>query len=198
MVAEAVKPKAEVPPPEKWVDEYGDYLYRCAFVRLHDPELAADAVQETLLAALESIDRLENPAAMKSWLVGILKHKVIDHFRKRSRERPVSEVDSSDDPFDEFFDAAGEWKPGFPKDWGENPGAELEKSEFWSTFRECLAKLPGRLSQAFALRVLDDRSSEEVYKEMDITPTNLWVILYRARMHLRRCLEMNWFTGTDR
>ena len=199
MPPEADKPatRPEIPPPDQWVDEFGDYLYRYAMLRLHDPDRAADAVQETFVGALQSIDRLENPSVMRTWLVGILKHKIVDQFRLRRRERPASEIESpsdeGEDPLDQFFDAAGEWRPGQPADWGEDPSADLQKGEFWKAFNDCLSKLPARLAEAFALRVLDERSSEEVYKALDVSPTNLWVILYRARMRLRHCLEASWF-----
>lgn len=178
--------------PETWVDEHGDYLFRYALARVHDPERAEDLVQETFLSALEGADRFRGRSSLRTWLVGILKHKIVDHIRRRSRERAASDVEAGAETVEDLYDERGHWKEG-PGLWPQDPQAVLENKEFWAAFHHCMFELPSRLADAFTLRELEGLSGEEVCKVLDVTPTNLWVMMYRARMHLRRCLEMNWF-----
>ena len=179
--------------PENWVDEYADDLFRYAMFRLRDPERAEDVVQETFLAALHARKQFSGRSSEKTWLTGILKHKIVDQIRKASRERPLNAVESPmDSPYEDVFDNEGKWRDG-PADWGADPSKDLEKKEFKKVFERCLADLPPHLGDAFSLRELDGLSSKEVCKVLDVSATNLWVMLYRARTRLRRCLEMNWF-----
>lgn len=180
--------------PEEWVDLYGDYLFRYALVRVRDPKTAEDIVQETFLAALQSRHQFAGRSSEKSWMVGILKHKVIDHFRKSSREFPTHNVELSTDESNEIFDEDGHWKldENSPAEW-INPERALEKSEFWEVLSRCLSKLPPQMASAFSLRELDELSSDAVCEALKISPANLWVVLHRARMQLRRCLEIHWF-----
>ncbi len=179
--------------PSTWVDRYGDYLFRYSLMRLRNRELAENAVQETFLAALTARRSFSGRSTERTWMVGILKHKVIDHYRKTFREKSISEIQTDEEQtVDSFYDAAG--NPGkFPKDWMPDPQALLHSKEFWDTFRECLSKLPERTAAAFSMRELDDLDTPEICKELGINPTNLWVILHRARLQLRECLERNWF-----
>ncbi|MBI4400723.1 MAG: sigma-70 family RNA polymerase sigma factor [Nitrospirae bacterium] len=179
--------------PEQWVNQHGDYLFRCALLRMRDPRLAEDVVQETLLAALQGRDRFAGESSERSWLVGILKHKVIDHFRKNSREGPSEDVERLINEQDQSFHGRGGWKRDTtgPKEWTEDPGIILERKEFWDVLKRCVSELPPRMAHVFSLREIDDLSSEEICKALNITATNLWVMLHRARMHLRRCLEIN-------
>jgi RNA polymerase sigma-70 factor (ECF subfamily) len=126
-------------------------------------------------------------------LVGILKHKVIDHFRKNSREGPSEDVERLINEQDQSFHGRGDWKRDTtgPKEWTEDPGIILERKEFWDVLKRCVSELPPRMAHAFSLREIDNLSSEEICKALNITATNLWVMLHRARMHLRRCLEIN-------
>jgi RNA polymerase sigma-70 factor (ECF subfamily) len=181
--------------PDTWLKDHGDYLFRYALVRLRDRTIAEDVVQETFLAALKGWDQFRGRASVKTWLVGILKHKIIDHFRKNSREIPVTDLLSSDDSPEEFFDRHGKWKEQ-PSRWGNDPKEALEKKEFWNAFKACMTGLPGHLSQAFALREIDGLESREICNLLKISSTNLNVILFRARARLARCLEKNWF-GTS-
>lgn len=178
--------------PAKWVDEYGDYLFRYALSRLFDPHLAEEIVQETFLAALTAFEGFKGEASIKTWLVGILKHKIVDHFRKTSREKPYESVDTLYDREQTIFDEKGGWKTG-PAKWQADPGKIYEDSEFWDTFRECLRKLPKKQLDLFVLREIEGKKSDEICMLLDITPTNLWVTLYRVRMSLRKCLEDTWF-----
>lgn len=178
--------------PEVWVDQYGDYLYRYALSRIHDPTIAEDLVQETFLAALHAQKSFEGRSSEKTWLTGILKYKIIDHIRKKSRERPTAAIETSINAMDEHFDDKGEWKVG-PAKWTVNPTELLERKEFWRVFYSCLSKLSARLAQAFVFRELDGLSSDEIRKILDVSATNSYVMLYRARMRMRDCLEAKWF-----
>ncbi|RMF92175.1 MAG: sigma-70 family RNA polymerase sigma factor [Nitrospinota bacterium] len=178
--------------PEIWVEQYGDYLFRYAMLRIRDPALAENLVQETFLAALHNRDTFAGHSSERTWLTGILKRKVIDHLRRRSRERPVSEITPEDSSIEDLFDERGAWKVR-PNAWGIDPSEVLEKREFWASLTRCTAELPPRLAQAFLLREVDGLSSEEICKVLQVSTTNLWVMLHRARLRLRQCLENHWF-----
>lgn len=175
-----------------WLAEHGDYLYRYALARLRDPHLAEDAVQETLLAALSG-SGFAGQASPRTWLTGILKHKIIDQFRRQQREVALESPDevSAEDPgMEEFFAEDGHWDEP-PHAWRE-PGNLLQQNQFLEVLQECMDRLPTKLARIFLLREIEETDNEEICKELEITPTNAWVMLYRARMGLRKCLEMNW------
>jgi len=181
--------------PERWVETHGDALYRFALLRLRDPKAAEEIVQETFLAALQSRDRFLGQSSERSWLIGILKHKVIDHFRKNRRERPVDDIGSFEEEIEGLFDENGHWKRDEtgPCEWAADPALLLERKEFWSAMERCLSKLPGRMASAFSLREIDDIDSREVCETLAISASNLWVLLHRARLQLRKCLEVHFF-----
>lgn len=184
--------------PGKWVDQYGDILYRFAVIRVRDPEIAEDLVQETFLSALKAQERFLGRSSEKTWLIGILKHKIIDHFRNRAVEPPVGDPLAFSTEIDEnFFDRKGRWKIP-PGKWNGSPEEILKNKDFWQVLHRCLDGLSPNLRQVFTLRELDEMNSEELCKALGISPTNLWVILHRARNALRRCMEKNWFGGNDR
>lgn len=178
--------------PESWVDLHGDYLYRYALSWLKDPALAEDMVQETFLAALRGHESFDQRSSERTWLTSIIKHKMIDHLRKRNRERLLDDMDSSPDLMEGLFDEKGEWKEK-PEEWTVNPMRLLEQKEFWEVFYRCLSELPSRLAQAFRLREMEGLKCEEICHVLNISSSNCWVMLYRARMALRRCLDANWF-----
>jgi RNA polymerase sigma-70 factor (TIGR02943 family) len=181
--------------PETWVDQYGDYLYRFALSRIKDQAVAEDLVQETFLAALHGRKSFKGHSAVKTWLSAILKHKIVDYVRKKSRERTISETDTITATVDGFFHKNGSWKIR-PEKWKLDPSKIYEQSEFMDTFFKCLAELPDRLSKAFILREMEGYSTKEICNALQISATNSWVMLYRARMFLRRCLELFWFNKT--
>lgn len=189
--------------PERWVEEHGDYLYYFALSRLRDPSRAEDFVQEAMLAALKSADRYQGRSAERTWLAGILKHKLLDHFRKAGRETSFTDLEFYAGEEQEAFEPgllSEHWTDGAgPQDWG-GLGGNLDREEFWRTYQDCTRRLPARVAQVFTLREVDETPSEEVCRTLGITPNNLWVMLHRARMALRRCLEENWFQkhGLDR
>ena len=178
--------------PEAWVDEHGDALFRYALFRIQDAQVAEDLVQETFLAAIRGKDSFAGRSTVKTWLFGILKHKIIDHIRKISRERPEENIETIADLASKDFDDRGGWNYQ-PSEWTTNPSLIFQQQEFWQILKTCLSELPPRLNQAFTLRELDGLSAEEVRKILGVTPTNGGVMLHRARMRLRECLELRWF-----
>ena len=178
---------------DSWVDRHGDALFRYAVARVTDPAVAEDLVQETFLAALQAKARFRGQSSEKTWLFAILKHKLIDHFRKNRPNRPGREILPEAGRVDGFFDAKGEWRIR-PEHWSADPGKAQEVKEFLDHFYRCLADLPRRNADAFVFREIDGLSTEAICKLLDITATNCWVMLYRARMLLRRCLELAGFS----
>lgn len=175
-----------------WLNEHDDYLYRFALARLKDPHHAEDAVQETMLAAIKN-NSYEGESAVRTWLTGILKHKIIDLQRKQIREQPVSDIidlDNSDTSMDDFFDQSGHWLER-PQTLNM-PDGSLEQKQFLTILDACINKLPAKLKAIFMLRDVQEVENENICKELNITATNAWVMLYRARMGLRKCLELNW------
>jgi len=186
--------------PEQWVELYGDYLFKFAMMRLRDPATAEDLVQETFLAALKGGKNFAGRSAEKTWLAGILKNKIFDYYRKAGRETSFTDLEFYSGEESDRFVAEGSLKGGWihelgPREWAQ-PGANLDNEEFWRTFHDCSARLPKNVSTVFTLREIDDVESKEICEMLGISPNNLWVMLHRARMALRRCLETNWF-GKD-
>ncbi len=184
--------------PALWLEQYGNYLFRYAMFRLRDTDAAEDAVQETLLAALQARLRYDRRSSERTWLVGILKHKVIDHFRRlsRARETPAFAYTHREeyDPFERTGQWVGHWRADHaPIDWQLDASTVLESKEFWETLDRCLSELPQRTAMAFTLREVDGLSSEEICDVLNLSPNNLWVMLHRARMKLRSSLEAEWF-----
>lgn len=183
--------------PEQWVDEHGDVLYRFALSRLSNPSTAEDVVQETFLAALKARDTFSGRSPERTWLIGILKHKIVDLIRKESRELPSEKIEALQSESDLLFDKTGHWRTG-PLDWQVHPQKVLEQKEFQAVLRECIEKLPERLRASFVLREMDGEDTEKICKVLGVTPTNLWVVLYRARTRLQGCLSKNWFGESKR
>jgi len=180
--------------PEQWLDAHGDALYRYALLRMRDPHKAEEVVQETFLAALQARERFSGGASVRTWLIGILKHKILDQFRREAREvslnDPKGPEGDDDDAWESRFSPDGHWSANIA-DWG-NPDKVLEQGQFWSILQYCLDRLPERLARVFMLREMMDESSEAICRDFAITPANLWTMLYRARMGLRQCLERHW------
>ena len=180
----------------KELERQRSYLLRVARLQLRDAALAEDVVQDTLAAALTAQGGFTGKSTVKTWLTGILKHKIVDAIRRKQRE-PIaaSTLDEEGDleDFDGLFRQGGAWQAQ-PADWGD-PEQSLRRQEFFDILQICLDKLPPNTARVFVMREVLELSSEEICKELTITANNLWVILYRARMSLRECLEMNWFSG---
>lgn len=180
------------PAPEAWVDEYGDILFRYALSRLRDQSSAEDVVQETFLAALRAGKSFSGKSSQRTWLIGILKHKIIDRIRKDSRMRTGEEILPEDVLDAELFDSSGHWRAGL-KNWESRPDEVLEQKEFQDVLTGCIEKLPKKSGAVFCLREMEDQSTDEICKVLAVSPTNLWVLLHRARLRLQECLDRNWF-----
>ena len=166
------------------------YLLRYASLQLRNRDAAEDAVQETLLAALSAEAGFAGRSNLRTWATGILKHKIVDAIRRASREQPLEGEDDSAD-LDALFDARGHWHD-HPDAWPAPDGA-LQEKQFLAALQRCLDGLPARTAQAFLLREHMGLETAEICKELRITSTHCWVLLYRARMALRECLDKTWF-----
>lgn len=177
------------------LQEQRSYLLRYAMLQLRDPHLAEDVVQETLLVAVESRDKFSGQSTLRTWLTGILKHKILDLRRKQMRESELPNVEDEQDPFEnissETFDGTGHWASP-PQTWA-NPSQSFENQKFWEVFELCNQRMPLNSAQAFMMREFMDLSTEEICKELAISTTNCWVLLHRARLALRECLDLQWF-----
>lgn len=182
--------------PSVWVERYGGYLFRCAMLRLRDRPAAEDMVQETFLAGLKDRGTFSGDSSEATWLVGILKHKIADHYRRQARESPLEEGDLRDHPDTGHFDGVGHWTTG-PVEWGGNPADLYRQGEFLDRFMKCLSELSPNHANAFTLREIEGLGTAEICKVLDVSETNLWVILHRARALLRQCLESRWFGTTS-
>ncbi|HID36734.1 MAG TPA: sigma-70 family RNA polymerase sigma factor [Ghiorsea sp.] len=179
--------------PEQWLSEYGDMLYRFALQRAQDSELAADLVQETLLSAWKSKDSFAGNSTVRTWLVGILKHKWIDHLRKEIRTREQAQL-AEGDPTAWFDVDSGKWNHK-PEQWHDDPASLCQNKQFMQVLQGCTENLPSKQQRVFAMRELQGLDSEEICKACDISSTNLHVLLHRARLGLRHCLNEHWFGG---
>jgi RNA polymerase sigma-70 factor (ECF subfamily) len=182
----------EVSDPEGWVDRHGEVLYRYALLRVRSPELAADIVQDTFLEALRARGSFAGRSSERTWLIGILRHKIIDHLRRAGRELAAGNGAPPDGADRPPFDHRGHWRVG-PASWAGDPSRELVTREFWDVFGRCLSRLPQGLADAFFLRELDGLGAAEVQQILGISPANFWKRLHRARSLLRQCLESGWF-----
>lgn len=176
-----------------WLGAHGDALFRFALLRTADRELAEDLVQETLLAAWRGRDSFQGQSTERTWLIGILKHKLIDHVRREARTPIDPETQDLASILTEEFAKSGKWRVG-PRAWRQSPADAAQTAEFWDVFERCLAALPPRLVVLFTERELGDRPSEDLCKLLGVSSTNLWTLLHRARARLRKCLELHWFS----
>jgi RNA polymerase sigma-70 factor (ECF subfamily) len=188
---------ASVMDPEHWVEKYGDILFGFAAIRVRDRAIAQDLVQETFLAAIKAREAFAGRSTERAWLFGILRNKLADHYRLQGREVPLADLTSPLPEEQDAFCASGLGKDGWikglgPKAW-ETPDESLVSKEFQQVLKRCLSQLPDRVAQVFFLREIDGVSSDEICKDLGVSPNNLWVMLHRARMGLRRCLEAHWF-----
>lgn len=187
--------------PETWVEEHGDVLYRYALFQVKNEMAAEDLVQETFLAALKAQDKFSQQSALRTWLIGILKHKIADYFQQQWREQPLEEL-AEQENMDEkialadFFTKSGHWISP-PAAWN-HPFQALEQEQFWQILQRCISNLPPKLEHLFTQKEINEVENEKICKELKITVTNLWVMLFRARLQLRQCLEQNWFGKKER
>ncbi|KIO75008.1 RNA polymerase subunit sigma-24 [Pedobacter lusitanus] len=181
--------------PHHWVENHADYLYKYAVTRINDEELARDLVQETFLAALERIDKFEGRSSERTWLTSILKNKVIDVYRKKSSGPGKNTIDLNTVQQDQdFFDANdGHWsKAHQPRAFGIEDKDPLMNKELNAILKRCMEKLPALWLSVFTMKHMDDESTDLICAELKVTPSNFWVIIHRAKLNLRACLQKNW------
>ncbi|MDE2429036.1 MAG: sigma-70 family RNA polymerase sigma factor [Burkholderiales bacterium] len=168
-------------------------LLRFAILQLRNESAAEDAVQEALLAVLEKPDSFAGQSSLRTYVTGILKFKIIDHLRATNKERPleIDDSESESDLIDSLFQENGH-TVNMPAAWGA-PEATLQQKDFFRILEICLEKLPAKTARVFMMREWLELETEEICKELELSTSNLWVVLYRARLRLRECLDLNWF-----
>jgi len=187
--------------PNIWVDEYSDEFFRFAMYRVKNREVAEDLVQETFLSGLNGLDRFRHDCPEKSWLYNILRNKIIDHFRKKTNQEIKRSSTSQEIDDDTFFyqyfkkegKGANHWnESAAPKDMDISPDQLMEREEFMQFLLLCLSLLPETWEKVFTLKNIEDLTTPEICKELNITSSNLWTIIHRAKLQLRDCLEKRW------
>lgn len=183
--------------PQNWVTLYADALYLHAFHKTGKQELAEDLVQETFLAGLRSASNFKGNSSEKTWLFNILKFKIADYYRKASTKYELSASfisTSKSNVLDQFFNKDGEWlEDSGPQAWSEDAIQLLENKELGDVLNNCIDKLTNDQKQVILLKMLEETDTKIVCKELNITPTNYWVLIHRAKLILRACIEKNWF-----
>ena len=176
--------------PTKWVESYSDYLYNYTIVRVNDHEIAQDLISETFLAGLKSKNNFKGEATERTWLISILKRKIIDHYRKINSNKGKAEVRMQ--YTDE--DSEGDWLEEKVSDpFDKTAEDQMENEELGTAIFGCLDGLPNKQATIFRMKTIDGFDTEAICNEFDITPSNLWVIIHRARKAMADCLETNWF-----
>ncbi|NDV43736.1 sigma-70 family RNA polymerase sigma factor [Flagellimonas sediminis] len=177
--------------PENWVDLYADYLFNYAVARVGDADLAKDLVQETFFAGLNSAKNFKGDAAERTWLISILKRKVIDHYRKINSKKGKAEVRIN---YSEDSEAEGDWLEQQVADPFSKDGDHImENEELGLAIQDCISKLPQKQALAFKMKTIQGMGTEDICNELGINPSNLWVMIHRARTALMGCLNDNWF-----
>ena len=185
--------------PEKWIERYADALFAYTFSRINRQDVAEDLVQDTFFSALKAKDTFQFNSSEKTWLIAILKRKIIDYYRKKStqNELNVFDKDSKDGFMNHFFETESRtdhWTDAHaPQAWGKDFETKVESDEFYDILKGCLGKLPEKWAAVFTLKNMEDLDSEEICKELQIAPSNYWVIMHRAKLQLRECMDLNWF-----
>ncbi|MEO9572113.1 MAG: sigma-70 family RNA polymerase sigma factor [Polaribacter sp.] len=176
---------------DKWIDNYADYMYNYAIVRVNNNDLAKDLVQDTFFAGLKSAKNFQGKSTERTWLVSILKRKIIDHYRKINSKKGQAEVRMN------FYDDGeneGSWlEERVPQSWDNQSEKSIENEELKLQLESCIDALPEKYAMVFRMKTIQEFETEEICKELDITASNLWVIIHRARTQLRKCMEDNWF-----
>jgi RNA polymerase sigma-70 factor (ECF subfamily) len=177
--------------PDKWIAQYADYLFNYTITRVKDRETAQDLVQDTFFAGLKSMKNFKGEANERTWLISILKRKIIDHYRKINSKKGKAEVRVN---FSDDSDNEGSWIEQRVADpFDKTAEDQLENSELGLAIHDCLGKLPAKQAEVFKMKSLLGYETEAICNELNITASNLWVIIHRARTALAACLEKNWF-----
>ena len=177
--------------PQLWVERYSDCMFRFALLRVNDEEHADDIVQNTFLAALEAKNSFAGLSSEKTWLFGILKNKIMDHYREKKKNQKYGlSLEDDRDPCESDFDGKGHWR-SLPFHWGIDPEKAVIDKELLQIFLGCMNALSPKFRQLYVLREIEGHDSETICSELSITPNNLWVILHRARNLLKKCMEVH-------
>lgn len=180
--------------PSQWVSNHADYLYHYALSRLNDAELAADLVQETFLAALEKTPGFEGKSTERTWLTAILKYKVIDVYRQKAKTQGAPVIERAEKSQQSFFDENGHWVPEhYPRPFGDDEKGTFHNKEFEKVMNYCLQKLPNLWIAVFTMKYLDEQA-ETICSSLKLTQSNYWVIVHRAKLNLRACLQKAWIS----
>lgn len=181
---------------ESWVKEYGDSLYSWALHKTSSQVVAEDLVQDTFLSAFQNLDKFKGNSSPKTWLFSILNNKIIDHYRKASKKEILASTEESKMQFDateSFFSEDGSWKPEHVStEWSSN-GSLLDDEDFNRIMEICMDDLPGNWRQAVSLKYLFEKDAKEICQELNITLSNYWQVIHRAKLLLKKCLEINYF-----
>lgn len=176
--------------PEKWVDRYSDYLFNYTIVRVNDREVTNDLVSETFLAGLKSMKNFKGEASERTWLISILKRKIIDHYRRINSRKGQAEM-KMDFPNE---DSDGEWLEERVADLSDMTAEDqMENQELGLAILDCMDQLNEKQAAIFRMKTIEEIDTETICNEFNISPSNLWVIIHRARTSLAKCLEQNWF-----
>jgi RNA polymerase sigma-70 factor (ECF subfamily) len=172
--------------PENWLNDHGDYLMNFAVKKTSDRELSVDLVQDTLLSGIESISKFRGESAVRTWLTSILNRKIIDHWRKKSTQTTATFSTYYNDDNDHWLENKG------PNGRVAEIEEDIENEELGNTLQSCIQKLPENWRSIVIDKVVYEKDTDSVCKEHDITSSNLWVIIHRAKLQLKDCLEINW------
>ncbi len=178
--------------PATWVDSHGDALFAYAMSRVRDRSIAEDLVQESFLIALDRLSTFEGRSTLRTWLIGILRNKILQYLQRDNGRRPTGLLSSS--LLDETFGRAGKWRND-PKSWGQDPQKAAADADLLQVLRNCIAALPVRSAEALRAGEQGGLNGEQLGQLLGVAPNTVYVILYRARTALRQCLEKN---GYDR
>ncbi|MBC7936519.1 MAG: sigma-70 family RNA polymerase sigma factor [Rhizobacter sp.] len=186
--------------PSNWLRLYGDYLFSIAMMKLNDRQLAEDIVQDTFLSAIKAVDGFKGESSEKTWLVTILKNKITDHYRKRSSLKEAGNyLLETDHSFTASFFESGpgdipHWLDNTaPADWGASADKALNREEFYAILQLCIKKMPEKLALVFIAKFVEETETSLICKDFEISSSNYWVIIHRAKVLMRSCLEKNWF-----
>ena len=182
-----------MPNPELWVKDHADYLYQYATKRIPDSDLCKDLVQETFLSAIKNLSDFKGKSTERTWLTSILKNKIIDQYRKKAKEVSLNELQFTEENGTGFFEENGHWKKkNEPETWGIEEANPLENEELENILKGCIKKLPENWALVFNMKYMDGEDSDKVCKDLNLSPSNFWVILHRAKLSLRACISKNW------
>jgi len=179
--------------PSTWVDAYGDRLFRYALSRVRDEGSAEDLIQDVFITALKSRDRYKGESSELTWMTGILRNKIFEFYRRQAKEVPLLPSDEDAGPEAEFFSGRHWISSSAPRDWGGEPARKAESAEFSAALKKCLDALTQNVARAFILREMEGVPPQDAAAALGIAPAHLAVLLYRARLRLRRCLERSHF-----